>query len=310
MGETRRFSDVSTGYTLFENGDLLVAKITPCFENNKIGQARLSHAVGVGSSEFHVVRPNRKLVDDRYLLHFLRQDRVRIDGERRMTGSGGQRRVPPAFLRDLEVPLMPLDEQRRIAAILDRADALRAKRRQALLLLNDVPQAIYYDMFGDPDKANQTIAFRDVAGLTGGRNLVADDMNAKSAYRVLKISAVTSGTFGAAESKPLPEGYVPPPAHLVKRGDLLMSRANTTELVGAVAFVDETPQNLALPDKVWRFEWRDPQSVPVYFHTLFRTAAMRRRISQLSSATGVYEEHLQGQVGGDASAAGVDLQAA
>ncbi len=89
-GDTRRFEEVATGHTVFRNGDLLVAKITPCFQNNKIGQAILRHEVGVGSSEFHIVRPNPDLVDARYLLHFLRQDRVRIEGEQRMTGSGGQ----------------------------------------------------------------------------------------------------------------------------------------------------------------------------------------------------------------------------
>jgi len=151
-GDTRPFSEVSKGYTIFSDRDLLVAKITPCFENNKIGQARLNHPVGVGSSEFHVVRPNPELVDERYLLHFLRQDRVRVEGERRMTGSGGQRRVPPAFLKELKLPLPPLDDQRRIAAILDQADALRAKRRQALAYLDDLSQSTFLDMFGDPLK--------------------------------------------------------------------------------------------------------------------------------------------------------------
>src|SRR5664280_2579274 len=56
-GQTRQFREVSKGYTIFHDEDLLVGKITPCFENNKIGQAKLRHRVGVGSSEFHVVRP-------------------------------------------------------------------------------------------------------------------------------------------------------------------------------------------------------------------------------------------------------------
>jgi type I restriction enzyme, S subunit len=88
-GEERRYADVSKGYTPFLHGDVLVAKITPCFENGKIAQATLTHRVGFGSTEFHVVRPRAGVADARYLLHFLRQERIRRDGERKMTGSAG-----------------------------------------------------------------------------------------------------------------------------------------------------------------------------------------------------------------------------
>ncbi len=143
---TRSFADVSKGYTVFRNHDVLAAKITPCWENGKVGQAALDHPVGVGSTEFHVLRPGADL-NDRYLLQFLRQPWIRSTGEARMTGSAGQKRVPASFFRDLEIPLPPLPEQRRIAAILDHADALRAKRRQVLAHLDGLTQSIFHDMF-------------------------------------------------------------------------------------------------------------------------------------------------------------------
>ena len=149
-GETRPYSEVRKGYTPFLDGDVLVAKITPCFENGKIVQARLTHRIGFGSTEFHVVRPRAGQADARYLLHFLRQERIRREGERKMTGSAGQRRVPEHFLADLDVLLPPLPEQRRIAEVLDRAEALRAKRRAALAQLDILTQSIFLDMFGDP----------------------------------------------------------------------------------------------------------------------------------------------------------------
>ncbi|MEK7732461.1 MAG: restriction endonuclease subunit S, partial [Planctomycetota bacterium] len=150
MGEERRYGEVSKGYTPFLDGDVLVAKITPCFENGKIAQATLTHRVGFGSTEFHVVRPHAGKADARYLLHFLRQERIRRDGERKMTGSAGQRRVPEYFLAGLEVPLPPLAEQRRIAEVLDRAEALWAKRRVALAQLDALTQTLFLDLFGDP----------------------------------------------------------------------------------------------------------------------------------------------------------------
>ena len=148
--ETRAYSDVSKGYTPFLSGEVLVAKITPCFENGKIAQVDLPLPNGFGSTEFHVIRPKDSLLDGRYLHHFLRQERIRVEGERRMTGSGGQRRVPANFLSNLRIFLPPREEQRRIAAILDQADALRARRREALALLDELQRGIFIEMFGDP----------------------------------------------------------------------------------------------------------------------------------------------------------------
>ena len=148
--ETRPYAEVSKGYTAFRDGDVLVAKITPCFENNKIAHARLSGPVGFGSTEFHVIRADPHRLDPRYVLHFLRQDHVRAEGERKMTGSAGQRRVPAQVLADLSLPLPPLDEQRRIAGILDEAGALRAKRQAALAQLDEMARAIFLETVGDP----------------------------------------------------------------------------------------------------------------------------------------------------------------
>jgi type I restriction enzyme S subunit len=146
--ERRALQQVSKGFTSFLDGDVLIAKITPCFENGKISQASVITPVAFGSTEFHVVRCGPKL-HDRYLLHFLRRQEIREDGERKMTGSGGQRRVPRHFIESLEIPLPPFTEQRRIAAILDKADSLRTKRRESLAQLDRLAQSIFVEMFGD-----------------------------------------------------------------------------------------------------------------------------------------------------------------
>ena len=148
--EARPLVELLKGFTPFLDRDVLVAKITPCFENGKIVHARISRRQGFGSTEFHVLRPLPGKLDDRYLFHFLRQPRIRIEGERRMTGSAGQRRVPRFFLEKLQIPLPSLPDQRRIAAILDKADALRAKRREAITKLDQLLESIFLDLFGDP----------------------------------------------------------------------------------------------------------------------------------------------------------------
>lgn len=289
--EVRPYEEVKKGYTCFANGDILLAKITPCFENGKISQIRIRSAAGFGSTEFHVIRPRLDMLDARYLVHLLRQDKIRTEGERRMTGSAGQRRVPKSFLESLPVFLPSLPEQRRIAAILDKADALRTKRGVALAQLDRLAQSIFVEMFGDPMspmapwKPVPVASF--VAGFESGKSVAAEDEEDPSAkYRVLKVSAVTSLQFKANESKAAPADHTPQDSHFVRPGDLLFSRANTTELIGATAFVVDAPQNLLLPDKLWRFVWHENPRATVHFvNFLFRQPKFRAEIGRRASGS-------------------------
>ena len=146
----RPFSEVGKGYTPFKRGDVLVAKITPCFENGKMALAdNLAHELGFGTTEFHVFRPAERITGP-YLFNLLRAPYVRKAGATKMKGAAGQRRVPADFFAALQIPLPPLVEQKRIAGILDAADALRAKRREALAQLDTLIQSTFRDMFGDP----------------------------------------------------------------------------------------------------------------------------------------------------------------
>ena len=155
--EERRFSEVSKGYTPFKRGDVLLAKITPCFENGKIALAdNLPHELGFGTTEFHVFRPS-DTVTGPYLFNLLRAPWLRVAGAMRMRGAAGQRRVPVHFIASVRIPVPPLAEQKRIAGILDAADALRAKRREALAQLDTLLQSTFLDMFGDPLKSGWTM---------------------------------------------------------------------------------------------------------------------------------------------------------
>lgn len=289
--EQRTFQAVQKGYTNFADGDVLLAKITPCFENGKIAVAHLNTDYGFGSTEFHVIRADRTRLDGRYLVHFLRRNEIRLDGARNMTGSGGQRRVPRHYLSSLSVPLPPLPEQNRIADILDQVDALRAKRREALVELDNLKQSIFIEMFGDPianDRGWPWASVSDfVAGFESGKSIVADDEdNTSSLFRVLKISAVTSLEFKPEHSKAMPSDYIPPVSHIVRKGDLLFSRANTAELIGATAFVAETPDNLLLPDKLWRFVWFEkPRAALHYVRHLFQQKKFRFEIALRASGS-------------------------
>jgi len=96
---------------------------------------------------------------------------------------------------------------------------------------------------------------------------------------------VTSGRFIGSESKPAPNDYAPPRNHFVRKDDLLFSRANTVDLVGATAFVREQPANILLPDKLWRFVWKK-QSVVLPFFMLHFLQQRHTRAAMSRMATG------------------------
>lgn len=116
----RRYGDVKKGFTSFRDGDVLFAKITPCMENGKMAVAHgLRNGVGFGSTEFHVLRP-RDGVDARYVYYFVSRASFRRDAAHHMTGAVGQKRVPLTFLQQSELPLLPIEEQRRIVAEIEK----------------------------------------------------------------------------------------------------------------------------------------------------------------------------------------------
>jgi type I restriction enzyme, S subunit len=143
---TKPISDVYNGYTYFRNGDLCIAKITPCFENGKGALAEgLTNGIGFGTTELHVVRP-AATVDRRFLFYISIAHDFRNIGSAEMLGAGGQKRVPERFIKDWRAPLPPLEGQKRIAAFLDektaRIDSLIAKKQALLQRLAEKRQSI------------------------------------------------------------------------------------------------------------------------------------------------------------------------
>ena len=116
----RRLDEVRRGFTAFQEGDILFAKITPCMENGKSAVAQsLSSKIGFGSTEFHVLRPDEGIVPQ-LLYYYISQESFRQTARTYMTGSAGQLRVPAVFLADASYPLAPTNEQSRIVAAIEQ----------------------------------------------------------------------------------------------------------------------------------------------------------------------------------------------
>ncbi|MCG3774025.1 MAG: hypothetical protein JW395_0842 [Nitrospira sp.] len=141
LEQTRVIADVSNGYTEFQDGDVIVAKITPCFENGKAALARgLLNGAAYGTTELHVLRAGPSL-ERGFLFYVAISDRFRKLGESEMYGAGGQKRVPPEFNKDFPMPMPPVSEQQRITAFLDwktrEIDALIARKKELLEKLKE-----------------------------------------------------------------------------------------------------------------------------------------------------------------------------
>jgi len=127
VAETERWGDIKKSYTHFANGDVVLAKITPCFENGKAAAVEGlpgDAGIGAGTTELQVFRPIHAGVLPTYVYLFLRSPLFTVDGERNMTGTAGQKRVPTDYFATRAFPLPPSEEQSRIVAKVDELMAL------------------------------------------------------------------------------------------------------------------------------------------------------------------------------------------
>lgn len=139
--------NLTTGLTYFEEGDVVMAKVTPCFENGNVAIVpKMVHYCGYGSSELFVYRCNEEKLEPRILLYYLLSAGFVNAGVSSMTGTGGLKRVSPTFARNVRIPLAPLAEQRAIVSYLDgkvgQIDSYVAKQTQQIELLKELKQAV------------------------------------------------------------------------------------------------------------------------------------------------------------------------
>jgi len=147
LDRTRPIIEVDSGYTYFREGDVTIAKITPCFENGKGAVMRgLQNGHGFGTTELIVVRPSEGKTSSNFLHCLFTSHPFRQLGEAAMYGAGGQKRVPDDFVRDFAVAFPPLAEQSAITSFLNhetaKIDALVAEQERLIELLKEKRQAV------------------------------------------------------------------------------------------------------------------------------------------------------------------------
>ncbi len=118
--ETRKWKEVKTGFTHFKEGDIGIAKITPCFENRKsVIFKNLSNGYGAGTTELHILRPYKDTVLPEYLLAYIKTNQFIENGKQTFSGAVGQQRIGRAYIENSYLPIPPIKEQHRIIKQLD-----------------------------------------------------------------------------------------------------------------------------------------------------------------------------------------------
>lgn len=143
------YLEVRKGFTYFAENDVLFAKITPCMENGKGCVAKgLTNAIGAGSTEFHVLRPIHGKSNPYWLYYLTVIPGFRENARKVMTGTGGQLRVPIAYLDNLPVSLPPIELQEQFATFVSKIDKSRLTIQQVLSKMEMVKLALMQEYFG------------------------------------------------------------------------------------------------------------------------------------------------------------------
>lgn len=264
---------------LVSTGDVLVSTVRPNLNAVAVVPSELDGATV--STGFTVLRAKEEL-DGRFLFHWVRSAQFIEDMVRRATGASYPA-VSDGIVKSSLIPVLPLSEQRRIAAILDQADGLRARRRQVLTHLDALNYAVFTDVFGDPG----TWPSRWPMGNIGQLARAVDYGTSKKAgevgeWPILRMGNVTDdGQLALTDLKYVDLTPAEVPKYTVRRGDMLFNRTNSREKVGKSAVV-RTDMPIALAGYLVRVRFHDTATaefVSAYL-TSSHGVAVRRRLAK------------------------------
>ncbi|WP_454997778.1 restriction endonuclease subunit S [Capnocytophaga granulosa] len=190
--EVEKWKDIKKGYTHFQNGDIGVAKITPCFENRKsVIFNNLKNGVGAGTTELYILRNNKILSLNKYIFWFVKTQGFIDKGTESFTGAVGQQRISREFIENTLIPLPPLAEQHRIV-----------EKIEQLFALVDTIETHKEQLKSDVKQAKIQVLNYAIAG-----KLTHQDPNDEPAEELLKRIGKTTTTAPDTPYEKLPKGW-------------------------------------------------------------------------------------------------------
>ncbi|KAB1662153.1 restriction endonuclease subunit S [Pseudoclavibacter chungangensis] len=193
----------------------------------------------VVSKDFPVFDLDLGRINSSYLMHFFKSGQLQKHIQSQSLGATNRQRISEDRFLSFPIQLPALDEQRRIAAILDHADGLRTRRHQALAHLDTLTQSIFHDMFGDPATWPNRWTIDQIGSLAESVNYgTSSKAGQEGKWPILRMGNISpSGRISTADLK-----YLDLPSNEVERfsvrpGDILFNRTNSPDLVGKTAVV-------------------------------------------------------------------------
>ncbi len=244
---------------------------------------------GVCSDSTYVVETrDENVLLQKYLLIEMQSDRFWKWAEENKSGSVNYL-INYCTLDSYEFDLPPIEEQRALAEKLWAANDLKEKYQHLLAATDEMLKAKFREMFGDTSQNSKEWAMPEfgnsLIGIENGKSFVCQNEPRKNDYpAVLKLSAVTYGEYRPWENKAVLEPSQFNPQAEVKAGDLLMTRKNTMELVGACSYVYGTPPRLMIPDIVFRLKVK-PCYDKRFLWALLNHPDQRRRLQCIAGGT-------------------------
>ena len=279
--EIKNYSEVKKGFTNFQNGDILFAKITPCMEN---GKGAISHnmknGIGFGSTEFHVLRPDTDKITSEWLYYLTTWKTFRKEAERNMTGSAGQKRVPKTFLENYVVNLPDIDTQKSENKILRKVDDLIFLRKQQLAKLDEQAKARFVEMFGDvllnsmqwPEKTLENMA-NIVSGITKGRKTAEADLQE---VPYMAVSNVKDGYIDWTTVKTILATRQEIEQYRLMPDDILMTEGGDPDKVGRGAIIKVPLKNSIHQNHIFRVRLDEQEILPSFFAEYLRHQKAKR----------------------------------
>ncbi len=286
----RPLREIWTGYTHFQNDDVIFAKITPCMENGKAAVVRnMTNGLACGSTEFYVFRSNGAIQPD-FLWRYIRQPSFRSDAEQRMSGAVGQRRVPRGYLEAVTLSLPPLAEQRRIVEKLDALTARLARARAELERFAHLGRRLRgATLAGHIDgAATRTVILGDVLEDVRYGTAKKCDYDGGS-IPVLRIPNVQRGRIDTGDLKSADFDQSELRKLSLRQGDVLVIRSNgSRDLVGKSAVVEEAAVGMLYAGYLIRLRPDLSQLLPEYLQIFLASPSTRQLIENMArSSSGV-----------------------
>lgn len=263
---------------LLKADDVLVSTVRPNL--NAVAMVPSEFDGAIGSTGFTVLRANPRQLLPRYLFHWVRTPMFVADMVKKATGASYPA-VSDRIVLDSEIPKPPLAEQRRIADLLDKADTIRRKRKEAIALTEELLRSAFLEMFGDPVTNPKGWPVKSLGELLAQplRNGLSPSSGGKFEAAVLTLSAITRGQFDASAYKLGAFAVEPWEDIRVDARDFLICRGNgNVALVGTAAFSPKSMKSMVFPDTIIAARVDLARIRPAFLNTIWKSPFIRRQI--------------------------------